>query len=734
MNTITQSSNFHALFAAILFLSAGWVTAYTQEWEKVIYDPRAADFISACVVDDTTYALFGSQGNVTIVNSKSLSARSIRGERLMNDVLSGAALTNDTLLIFESSGEAFASVGLTETFFKYQLPNYGAVRACLYTSNSDLVLCAASGLVLRDAAFTTRIWPEITGSSLYESDSNDLFVGTLDGELLRYKRETQSWDTVFDADNEILRIAGCIEKLWFVTNTSLYSSPHSSGYVEWRTTDLGIAGQQDYGQRDLVCIDDTLILSSFLQGSYVYQEVSADGQTWIGNDVSIKGVVNHRMIVGTNNVLFYGVRGFFRIARSGSIYNDDYYRYYGLGVGREAAQRFFFRSMVQLSEAHWLAATTSPSAVIQSLDSGRTWTTVMGGKFESTEYLQLEKDSTGVYLLADSVRSIPDGQSWKTVYQWVLLRSEDGFSWSSISADSIDSRAKGMVVGPRGYIYLYGGKTAYRIKKDLSSVDILAVQKPGLIVSMSSNRSGTLALAGIEIGISNDEGDTWQYYPLPSSSVFPSLIQLYDDGRIVLIVNPRNSGLSRVVSYASVAPYQDWEETTIIPERRQLLSPRDIAWLPGFATVVTTQSGYVALSFDRGASWTLEWPLGTSGIDMNAVHIREPQIVRVGGDGSTLLEKHFAISNVSEQNPAVDNAQCNVKWQPGYIVSQLPIESTQPARVYDIAGRIIEDGVVEPSSGGFAMKINRKLTPGIYYLITLGPHGSRACKFSVPPP
>lgn len=726
LSTSNRTPKFYIrlVVGSLFFLAAA---VHAQDWEKVSYNSNEVDFNNACVVDDTTYALFGDQGTIALLNSNDLTTKVIRGDRTLMDLSCGTMLTNDTILVFDSSGAGWVTNLVGAPFAAFGLQISSKVTNCHHTRSACLVIATDDGLVVRTSDFVLHKWPEIIGNAIYEDSDGAIFVGTVHGDLLRYRAETSQWDTVCQAGAEILHITGSSTKVWFVTEQKLYSSHRSEGLQTW---DASVFPETYH--RDIACIDDTLVMST-TYGPILRQQLSVDGETWTGGEVGYKGYVPHGMLVGPSGILFYGDRGFYRHAKKGAVYDSAHYARYGLGIGRRPGTTYSFRSLCRLSESNWFATSTSPNAVLQSNDSGRTWQPIVGSESESTEYPQVATNGQTLYYLADSVRSIKVGQTWRTVKQWVLNKQSVGGMWTSVSADSIYQEAKGMVVVPSGSVFLYGGEGVYRVSHDLSTVDTLDVVSPRQITYMSRNSSGVLASIGNTLGISTDGGDTWNNYSVPAAETTGKLLHLYDDGTVLVVSVIRSANMYwRLASFVAKPPYTEWKEATVVSERNQRLIPTNVAHLDGFGTFVVSQSGYVAFSEDRGNTWVSEQPVPSHLYNLQALDLREPRIVRVAGDASVVLEKHFLLSGVSELPLDRAVAECTATWQAGVINLPMPLFEYHTAEVYNNAGQLVVALTTHQQSGTASIPIGQPLSPGVYIVVLRSAESISSCRMMVP--
>lgn len=709
-------------------LVVGWsllltTTVCAQDWDNVLYNSREVGINNACVVNDTTYALFGDQGTITLLNTRNLVTTTVRGDRKLVDLRCGTMLTNDTMLVFDGNGFSWVTNMIGKPYVSFNVPGSRTVNGCHFSKSSILVVAADNGLLVRTGDFKFHNWPEIVGSTIFEDSSGAIMVGTTNGELLRFKPETLGWDTLCRASSAILRITASSSKVWFVTRQRLYSSLRSTNLQTWSDSVF----TEPYA-RDLACIDDTLIMST-TYGPILRQQLSVDGKTWIGGEVGYKGYVPHGMLVGPAGILFYGERGFYRHAKRGALYQSAYYASNGLGLGRSAGMTYTFRSICRMSESKWFATTMSPNTVLQSIDSGRTWQPIVGGENEITDYPQVTIDGQSLYYLADSVRSIPDGQSWKTVKQWVLFKQTAGGNWTSVSADTISQEAEGMVAVPSGPIFIYGRGGVYRVSHDLSTVDTMDVASPRAVSFMSRNSSGVLASIGVSLGLSKDGGDSWSNYSVPS---FGQLVHLYDDGRVLVISVKRSGTLYRLVSLVSEPPYSDWKEVEMVSEQNQPLRPSNIAHLDGFGTVVVSEGGYVAYSTDRGNSWTWEQPVPNSLFDLNALDLRDPKVVRVAGTASVILEKNFLLSGVSERNEGIDAGVCTATWRADAIHIPFELADDTRAELYSVSGQLILSSTAQPQKGSAVFPIGKSLPQGVYFVVLRSSTSASLCRVVVP--
>lgn len=390
-----------------------------QDWKNVVFDTASLSYASACVVNDTTFALFGSQGSITLVDVNR-KTRAIRGDRTLPDLIGGTMLNKDSMLIIDSAGRIM-TMNIRDRGEKlYSVPTGGRPVACHVTRNGVLFFLTTSGVVYRRQDGSYQTHEQINGSVYYELRDGSVAIGTLDNVLVLLTSDFTSIDTLTESISPITGIAQSSDKLWFVTPSSICSSPESGRFRVWTTTALNTAKS-----RSIVCANDTLVVGIDRFNSFS-QYLTTDGTTWVGGDVSIYDYQAYRLLKGTSSILVYGERGFFRIATTSPLYDKPQQPFIGIGRGRNAVGRFRMTSMCQVDESRWVATAYQPNAVVESRDSGRTWR-LLDLRFAegTTEYPRIRKVRGYYYLLVDTIRSIDVNGSWRTVKQWTMMRSSN---------------------------------------------------------------------------------------------------------------------------------------------------------------------------------------------------------------------------------------------------------------------------------------------------------------------
>lgn len=355
-------------FALSIWISLliGAAQLSSQEWKQVVFDTASLSYANACVVNDTTFALFGSQGSITLVDVNRKTS-TIRGDRTLPDLIGGTMLNKDSILIVDSAGRIL-TMNIRDRGEKlYSVPTGGRPVACHVTRNGVLFFLTTSGVVYRRQDGSYQTHEQINGSVYYELRDGSVAIGTLDNMLVLLTTDFTSIDTLTESISPITGITQSSDKLWFVTPSSISSSPESGRYSVWTTNALNTAKS-----RSIVCANDTLVVGTDRFNSFS-QHLTTDGTTWVGGNVSIYEYQAYRLLKGSSSILVYGDRGFFRIATTSPLHDNSQQPYFGIGRGRNAMGHFRMSSMCQADETRWVATAYQPNAVVESNDSGRTW-------------------------------------------------------------------------------------------------------------------------------------------------------------------------------------------------------------------------------------------------------------------------------------------------------------------------------------------------------------------------
>jgi len=661
------------------------------------------------VVNDTTYALFGSQGTVRLVFTNG-SSKLIRGERLLPDLVGGAFVTQDSVLIIDSNG--FASVvdisAGTEVPFESSIE--GRATGCYVSRLGYLLVFTENGIAVRRPDFSHAIIDGVDVDAYHELPDGSFCFSTSSGDILTLSIDFSRIDTLGKSDDRIQGITNSTDRIWYVTSKSIVFAMKADGYRNWTAITLSsVTG------RSITCAKDTIIVGSERSG-HVTQYLSTDGTDWIGGTVSTYDYSGYRMLRGNGGIIVYGMRGFYRVASDSPLYSPEKQPFVGLGSGPNAVVGYRTTSMCRISETEWVATTMSPNAVVRSIDSGRTWQ-LLDIQFQVGihEYVRIRRVKDYYYLLVDSVRSILVNGSWMTVKQWCMKRSQNLTSWMSVTADSVFHGGVDFAVDSTGAVFVFGNWGLWKIDSSFNAFSSVNVDSPGSISSMCINSAGTIAAAGNVLMISKDGGQSWLYYPFPEMNFIKKLCWLYDDGTVVIVSGDFAGGTYNLISASAGYPYVNWNRMTIVNGDGRLMEPYAIEHKSDLGTFVVTQSAYVVSSSDRGSSWTVEQPLGRSIVILSSVHLGESGIVRIGGEGSVLLERSFSVSSLRESSHENARYDCSAVW----LGNQLRLNvdySDKSVLIVDVRGAVVFTGVAIRGREFAIVSCEHSLSPGVYFV------------------
>ncbi|RPI66529.1 MAG: T9SS C-terminal target domain-containing protein [Ignavibacteriae bacterium] len=357
-----------------------------------------------------------------------------------------------------------------------------------------------------------------------------------------------------------------------------------------------------------------------------------------------------------------------------------------------------------------------------------TWSKVNIDSSGSTEYYRdLAIGGETACVLSDSSHMYEVDGTWKNRRYWkVYIIDKDG-NQNVVRGDSIGDFAEGMTINGRT-LFLYGGGKLLKLNVDDLTLDTMDVPDPGYIQSMHAAQDGQIVYVGRQIGISIDSGATWSFvnHPWPEWTV--GSVHVFTDGRICFARPIENGDLRGVRVYTADPPYTSWDSTMAM--EGGWVWPFNMDANESGLMVIASRSGSVAISTDKGDTWSVEKPMGDDYAELPAVVVTPNGVIRVAGAPSLILETSRTTAHVDEWVTG-GHANCEASWKRGTI--EIPMQTTTSATfaVYDLSGQAIAQGSAETVPSGLLCRTPNALAPGLYVITVVDGATRSTCRLMV---
>ena len=689
-------------------------------WSRMNYSSRSCDINGAFLSRVGTVITVGPYGTISgLTELDTLVWR--RGSKVDRDLHLGTIAWGDSILVFGDSGMVLVSTDDGHQWNNINVGMQGIVRACLFTEANTLLLCKDDGMFMMMPDNQIRRVSDFHASRIQLLGDGRIVVGGESGGVLLSKDAGESWVNVGEFGKPVTGFTLVHNRLFCATSTAIYNRD-TAFTSSWSS----LPNPASFLGADIATHSDTLFLAS-ADGPFVDLRMSADGGiTWFGGNVGQNGFAAFKMLSFQRGVLLYGERGFYRLAKKGSLYDSTRFAFYGIGRGRDAEILKSWVSITHVKDRVWAAATRSPdNAVWISNDDGETWNMSLNDTttFNGTEFKDVVSDGLRIVALAKRVQGEWINNKLVMVNTFRLYLSADaGQSWAHVDASAKNQWARNLLLSNNGDLYLYGGNQIYRTDMALTDIDTLSVRLPYAISSMSVNAAGLVVALGRELAVSSDRGETWAYYEVPLATTIDKQVSILNDGSIVMLGLEGSPGAYSVESFRLATVGGSWEAITVLPASPD---PRSITAIAtdhiSFIAACTT-TGLVITSTNRGISWSTEKVVDGKVYDLFDIGVNSDGRIYCSGDADYIYFKSYSTSSIG---------QVDLGGRTGIHVALLAnqevlrLESDSPLddsrlTILDVSGRCISSLEIPVLGGNIATMPIPLLSSGLYIVRVVG--------------
>lgn len=711
----------HIALLVLTLLMAGTL-ATAQSWTSVYYEFDGVTYNGAMESDKGTILLFGNGGTVARMDPNTKILTQLRGTAALPPITCGAQYNGDTLFGFQMYGGTLMSTDQGATWTETDAAYPGTVNTCLRRQDGSILTVSNTwvGLLHADGSRNTF---DLSVDDVHQTADGKLVAVDRDGRVFLFQEADRTWSEVGNIGVKPLGITSIGGTVWILTQRALFSAEIVDG--TWTFAKIDYPGD---ARGDITCVSDTLIVSRD-DGLSIYQYLSADsGTTWFGGWTGPETYGEHRFVEIPSGLMMVGPYGMYRYARVGRVYDSLSFPRNGIGIGRRPVLQKNFSHIDDGPNNTWYALYRSPGFGLLRSQPDGTWSRVnINGSGFTERYRDLVIGSGTTCVLSDSVYTYEVDGEWKNGRYWkVYIIDQDG-NQTVARGDSLGDIAEGMTMNGRT-LFLYGGRNLLRLNLDDLSLDTMEVADPGYIRSMHAAQDGQIVYVGRQIGISIDNGTNWSFVNYPWTEGLVGSVHVFTDGRICFAGPTVNGDPRGARVYTANPPYTSWDSTMAM----------EGGWVWPFSMdanesglmAIASRSGSVAISTDRGNTWTVEKPMFDDYAELPAVAVTPTGVIRVAGAPSLMLETSRTTAHVDEWNVA-RSANCEASWKAGTIEIPLQASSSATYAVYDLSGQTMAQGSAETVPSGLLCRTPNTLAPGLY-LITVVDGGTKStCRVMV---
>lgn len=711
-----------ALLVLTLFMAGTLATA--QSWTSVYYEFDGVTYHGAMESDKGTILLFGNGGTVARMDPNTKILTQLRGTAALPPITCGAQYNGDTLLGFQMYGGTLMSTDQGATWTETDAAYPWTVNTCLRRQNGSILTVSNTwvGLLHVDGSRNTF---DLSVDDVHQTTDGKLVAVDRDGRVFLFQEADRTWSEVGNIGVKPLGITSIGGTVWILTQRALFSAEIVDG--AWTFTKIDYPGD---ARGDITCVSDTLIVSRNT-GSSIYQYLSADsGKTWFGGWTGPDDYGDHRFVEIPSGLMMVGPYGMYRYARVGRVYDSLAFPRNGIGIGRRPVLQKFFSHIDDGPNNSWFALFRSPGYGLLRTKPDGTWSRVYINDVGGVEYHRdLAVGGGTTCILSDSIYTYEVDGTWKNGRYWKVYIIDSDGNQTVARGDSLGDIAEGMTMNGRT-LFLYGGGKLLRLNVDDLTLDTMDVPDPGYIQSMHVAQDGQIVYVGRQIGISIDNGTNWSFVNYPWPEWTAGSVHVFTDGRICYARQFVNGNLRGVKVYTADPPYATWDSTTALPAVAALVSPFSMDANESGLMAIASRSGSVAISTDRGNTWTVEKPMFDDYAELPAVAVTSTGVIRVAGAPSLMLETSRTTAHVDDWSVA-STANCEASWNGGTIEIPLQTSTSATYAVYDLSGHAVAQGSAETVPSGLLCRTRNTLAPGLY-LITVVDGGTKStCRVMV---
>jgi hypothetical protein len=696
--------------------------AMAQSWTSVYYEFDGVSYNGAIETAKGTILLFGNEGTVARMDPNTKILTQLRGTAGSPPITCGAQYNGDTLLAFQLYGGTLMSTDQGATWTETDAAYPGTVNTCLRRQDGSILIVSDTwvGLLHADGSRNTF---DLSVDDVHQTTDGKLVAVDRDGRVFLFQEADRTWSEVGNIGVKPLGITSIGGTVWILTQRALYSAEIAD--AAWTFTKIDYPGD---ARGDITCVSDTLIVSRD-DGLSIYQYLSADlGATWFGGWTGPEAYGEHRFVEIPSGLMMVGPYGMYRYARVGRVYDSLAFPRNGIGIGRRPVLQKFFSHIDDGPNNTWFALYRSPGFGLLRSQPDGTWSRVnINGSGFTERYRDLVIGSGTTCVLSDSVYTYEVNGTWKDGRYWKVYIIDSDGNQTVARGDSLGDIAEGMTMNGRT-LFLYGGGKLLKLNVDDLTLDTMDVPDPGYIQSMHAAQDGQIVYVGRQIGISIDNGTHWSFvnHPWPEGSV--GNVHVFTDGRIFFARPIEKGDLPGVRVYTTDPPYKSWDSTMAM--EGGWVWPFNIDANESGLMVIASRSGSVAISTDRGNTWTVEKPMFDDYAELPAVAVTSTGVIRVAGAPSLILETSRTTAHVDEWVTG-GHANCEASWKRGTIEIPMQITTSATFAVYDLSGQAIAQGSAETVPSGLICRTPNALAPGLYLITVVDGATQSTCRLMV---